>query len=417
MTPVVIGAAYGDEGKGATVNTLASLDSIIVRFNGGAQAGHTVIHDGHRRVFSHFGSGTLKGASTHLSRFFVCHPIAFLAEWYDMARHGITPRVTVSPDCPVTTIFDVLLNRTIENQRGANRHGSVGIGFGETLERMQRFPTTVSDLNNGNMANWLETIRDQWVPQRCKQLGTELDRLPTWFNDPATIRRQELDFAAFLSHIQIRNDEDAVKNLDCAIFEGAQGLLLDQDYGKYPYVTRSNTGLRNVRQLVGNAPLGVRYVTRAYTTRHGAGPLPFELPHQPYPGIRDDTNTTGEFQGSLRFSYLNLDDIGQAVRTDCSRYLGSQSRVRTIVTCLDQLGDTCYVIRNGTTAPCMTRDLSQVVSEVLISANQPPFYARKSYESDRLNHQMQAWSDDEPSSRVGPGRDQWAQGPLLPAHQ
>src|ERR1035438_469283 len=135
---VVIGAGLGDEGKGATVNALASSDSIIVRYNGGSQSGHTVIHDGIRHVFSHFGSGTLKGAATHLSRFFVCNPSAFLVEYNILSGHGIRPVVTVSPQCPVTTIYDVVLNRIIETHRGSERHGSVGVGFGETLERCQR---------------------------------------------------------------------------------------------------------------------------------------------------------------------------------------------------------------------------------------------------------------------------------------
>lgn len=103
------------------------------------------------------------------------------------------------------------------------------------------------------------------------------------------------------------------------VFEGAQGLLLDQDRGAFPYVTRSHTGIRNALNVAaeaGIATLDVTYVTRAYLTRHGAGPLANELPDKPYAGIEDRTNVPNEFQGTLRFAHLDLDLLARTVRTD-----------------------------------------------------------------------------------------------------
>lgn len=367
MAKVVIGAAFGDEGKGATVHALSSPSSTVVRFNGGAQAGHTVIHNGFRRVFSHIGSGTLKGAATHLSRFFVCHPLVFLSEWYDLAAQGITPNITVSPHCSVTTIYDVVLNRIIERHRGDDRHGSVGIGFGETLERNQHLPyfATVVDLKR-DMRDWLEAIRKEWVPRRCESLGIDLEKCPEWstiLQADVVVDRMLQDFKAFLERVKIAPDHEALTDLTNVIFEGAQGLLLDQNYGIFPYVTRSNTGLQNVRSLINGAPLDVYYVTRAYTTRHGVGPLPFELPHKPYEHICDETNVHNEHQGGLRFSYLNLDDVGRVVRLDCAKWLPANSKARSIVTCLDQLPQRCSVIRDGEVTNCHVTEIPQLVEK------------------------------------------------------
>jgi adenylosuccinate synthase len=126
------------------------------------------------------------------------------------------------------------------------------------------------------------------------------------------------------------------------IFEGAQGLLLDQDRGFFPHVTRSNTGLRNVVVLAEEAGIGaldVTYATRAYMTRHGAGPLPGELPDQPYAGIRDETNRPHRWQGSLRFALLDLDLLAGAVRADLADApAGLRVSHRLMVSCLDQVG-------------------------------------------------------------------------------
>ncbi|MEJ2125462.1 MAG: adenylosuccinate synthetase, partial [Alphaproteobacteria bacterium] len=131
----VIGAAYGDEGKGLITDALVAscgAAATVVRFNGGAQAGHTVtLPDGRRHVFHHIGSGTLAGAPTFLSRFFVANPILLATEIANLAAMGFTPSIAIDPDAPVTTPFDMMINQFAETARGSGRHGSCGLGFGE----------------------------------------------------------------------------------------------------------------------------------------------------------------------------------------------------------------------------------------------------------------------------------------------
>src|SRR5207302_346428 len=126
------------------------------------------------------------------------------------------------------------------------------------------------------------------------------------------------------------------------IFEGAQGLLLDQDRGWFPHVTRSNTGLKNVVALAheaGIAALDVIYATRAYMTRHGAGPLPHEIATLPTPRVRDDTNLPNPHQGSLRFAWLDLDLLATTIAPDLgdARAAGLPATHRLAITCLDQI--------------------------------------------------------------------------------
>jgi adenylosuccinate synthase len=323
-----------------------------------------------RHVFSHFGSGTLKGASTHLSKFFVCHPAAFLVEQRRLHKLGIRPRVTVDPSSPVTTIYDMLINRWVEDSRSDNRHGSVGVGFGETLERNQ-FPDyrlTVGDISDDflgvDLENWAHAIRFEWLPYRLGQLGVDLERyrqLPLMKERTLCIEVAK-DLLVFREQITLRSDDTLLDDADRLVMEGAQGLLIDQDYGTFPYVTRSNTGLKNVVAMLGNEPLTVHYVTRAYTTRHGAGPLPFELPQPPYLGIRDETNVAGDYQGPLRFSYLNLDDVGAVVRKDKANYLPAGSETYSVVTCLDQLPSDGFVILNSVVCPCDRDAIPQLVA-------------------------------------------------------
>lgn len=127
-------------------------------------------------------------------------------------------------------------------------------------------------------------------------------------------------------------------------------------------MTRSHTGIRNaldVAQNAGITALDITYVTRAYLTRHGAGPLPGELPGPPYPGIEDRTNIPNEFQGTLRFAHLDLDVLEQAIRTDLTDALlfpGVAARLQLAVSCLDQVGTAVSFIENGrltTAAPAV----------------------------------------------------------------
>lgn len=147
----------------------------------------------------------------------------------------------------------------------------------------------------------------------------------------------------FLEWVKVADLKAATRGRQL-LFEGAQGLLLDQDRGFFPHVTRSNTGLRNALALAAEldlTELEVTYVTRPYTTRHGAGPLPHELPEKPYPGIVDATNLPNDWQGVSRFGWLDLSVLKDAIVRDLQevrRLPGLTAKPRLAVTCLDQIG-------------------------------------------------------------------------------
>lgn len=120
------------------------------------------------------------------------------------------------------------------------------------------------------------------------------------------------------------------------IFEGAQGLLLDPEYGTMPHCTRSNCGLKNIVELC-DEPCDVYYVSRPYMTRHGAGPLPFERPIPNH--VIDKTNQPNEFQGSLRYSPLNLDKIAEVISKEKDKYSFIINKCFAVMSCLDQIDD------------------------------------------------------------------------------
>lgn len=331
---VVIGAAFGDEGKGLMTDYLASstTNPIVVRYNGGSQAGHTVVTpDGKRHVFSHIGSGAFANADTYLSQFFITNPTFFWREVQDL--DGRTGYVYVHPRGRLSTPFDVLLNQIRD---GSLKHGSCGYGINETVVRCHTdFETTNFYLNNPELLRKkLEVIRDLWVPIRLRQMGIIPDAEAMYaIQNPALID----DYIRDVDHMRkaVRLREADVLELKDVIFEGAQGLLLDEEHHFFPHVTRSRTGLPNVRKIAAEAgitDLDVFYMTRAYTTRHGNGPLPH---HDPDLSYEDDTNAPNKWQGSLRFSPLDLDLIGEAVNNDLRDH--SNITAHVMITHMDQM--------------------------------------------------------------------------------
>lgn len=318
---VVIGANYGDEGKGLMVDYFANqspADKIVVRFNGGAQAGHTVVTpDRKRHVFSHFGSGTLAGVPTYLAKHFVCNPLVFWKESRDLVALGCEPVISADPRCFVTTPYDMLINQAVEDARGAKRHGSVGLGFGETIERnaYPAFQLWKADLaDKDKLTEKMRFIRDKWLPTRCAQLGVPvLSQTDHKMNDDIL----DKTVAACMEFNSLVGTGGAeILDGKSVIFEGAQGLSLDMDSHNFPHVTRSNTGLKNVApiaKILGLA-LDVIYVTRPYLTKHGAGPLATQ--YDPDPPIFDETNTAHPYQGTLRFGRLDVGEMRERIAAD-----------------------------------------------------------------------------------------------------
>ena len=322
----VIGASFGDEGKGLTVDYLCARGDagVVVRFSGGANAGHTVVTpEGERHVFHQVGSGAFSGVPTFLSHYVTVDPIALFLELRQLHALGVHPEIFASPECTVTTFADILIGHCLEETRGKGRHGSTGMGINETFER-SRVPEiriTLADLYNGGagLEAKLGEICGKYARFRTGQAIDEPEMCEAFLRACDALPR-----AVFPAGIGQCKDP---------IFEGSQGLLLDQDNKEFfPHVTRSHTGMKNVRALCSQAGISeveAYYVTRTYLTRHGAGPLPGE---DPALGYEDDTNTENPHQGRMRFAPLDVDALCKRVVLD-----GGDADVRLVFTHRDQL--------------------------------------------------------------------------------
>lgn len=306
---IVIGANFGDEGKGLITDYLCAQGAgVVVRFNGGAQAGHTVVTpDGERHVFHHFGSGSFCEVPTFLSQFFVCNPILFFQELEALQALGFRPDVFAHPDCVITTFADMLINQARETKRGNDRHGSCGVGFHETLVRSEvpELKITMGDLWNGGkrLAKQLEEICTKYAKFRAEM---------TCFDDKA-VEQFIACCTAFAEYV----NPAGIGQCKEPVFEGAQGLLLDQNNKEFfPHLTHSNTGMQNVNILCDQGGFDQRdiyYVSRSYLTRHGAGPLPREDSGMHY---IDQTNEPNPFQGTMRFAKLDPGSLLSRCRKD-----------------------------------------------------------------------------------------------------
>ncbi|MFT8342924.1 adenylosuccinate synthetase [Clostridium beijerinckii] len=362
---VVIGSNFGDEGKGLMIDYMCSINEnpVVIRFNSSAQAGHTVVTpDSKRHIFGHFGAGSLQGIPTFLSNYFSVNPLLFLKEYDELIKIGIIPITMIDTNCPVVIPQDMILNQILERHRGNNKHGSCGLGYNESIVRnsMDRYKITCGDIFSGIYKDKLELIKKEYIDKRLEQLN--LKSLDPQLNlKPSNDNLMNILFDAniiehfiydvdnnFKSKVEMSNIESILENYQTPIFEGAQGLMLSEDYKYFPYVTHSKTGISNVIDLLEKAKLSeldieVIYVTRSYLTRHGAGPIPNEMKDKPYKNITDLTNIQNEFQGVLRFAPLDIDLLSENIENDYNKmHFKSKNKKINIsksiaITCLDQI--------------------------------------------------------------------------------
>jgi adenylosuccinate synthase len=367
---VVIGSNFGDEGKGLVTDWLTSLHpfpTTVVRFNGGSQAGHTVVTpDGKRHVFHHFGSGTLLGAPTYLSKYFITNPIRFLEEYNELMTYA--PEVHCSPNALVTTPYDMLINQLVEEKRGEGRHGSCGCGINETVERNKIEPLRVYDLNNNvKLIRVLSKLRTpDYIKSRLFSNGVDSvipEKYINYLENHTIFERFLEDCDTFLHRIHLRNEGYVDGDI---VFEGAQGLLLDQDRSEYwPNVTTSKTGLDNVLAMcpeMGIEHLDIFYVTRWYVTRHGRGKLCYPLSSRPNDRVIDETNIDNKYQESLRYGILNLNHLHTTILEDLDRNNTIEHTSNLVITCMNQADDTIKCIDpNGNVVDITHKKLYEIV--------------------------------------------------------
>ncbi|PVZ89147.1 adenylosuccinate synthase [Serratia sp. S1B] len=278
---VVLGTQWGDEGKGKVVDLLTERAKYVVRYQGGHNAGHTLVINGEKTVLHLIPSGILReNVTSIIGNGVVLAPDALMKEMGDLEARGIPvrERLLLSEACPLILPYHVALDNAREKARGAKAIGTTGRGIGPAYEdKVARRGLRVGDLfDKETFAVKLKEIIDYHNFQ-----------LVNYYKVDAVDYQTTLDYVLSIADVLTSMVVDVSELLDNArkcgervMFEGAQGTLLDIDHGTYPYVTSSNTTAGGVATGSGIGPRYVNYVlgiVKAYSTRVGAGPFPTEL--------------------------------------------------------------------------------------------------------------------------------------------
>lgn len=357
-TIAVIGKNFGDEGKGYTCSRLASSlkNALIIKHNGGGQAGHTVEDPKGKWRFIHHQIGA--GAEYHVPTLFAD---SFMPDLFQLGKEvkaftelfGFRPILYSEKNARITTIDDVLLNMGAELARGKNRHGSCGMGIEECVQRNAAgYGITVEELatwSNQELLDRLKHIRKEYTERRAEIVGIQAPasskamRQSNLMNPYYEMLNNERVLENFVEEVKenvklltlVDADRKWLEKFQHLIFETGQGLLLDQDYEAYaPHLTSSKTGIHNPAIFLEKRGLSLEeaiYVTRPYVTRHGNGPLPCEVNRSELPGVGEDlTNQPNEWQGTLRY----------AKHESLEAFFAPVLRDRDSVNCLEHTGET-----------------------------------------------------------------------------
>jgi len=278
---VVLGTQWGDEGKGKIVDLLTDQAAAVVRFQGGHNAGHTLVIDGEKTVLHLIPSGILRdNVQCLIGNGVVLSPEALLKEIRGLEEAGVPvrDRLRLSPACPLILPYHVALDQAREVARGKEKIGTTGRGIGPAYEDKvarrglrlgdlmdtERFTAKLKEVmeyHNFTLVNYYkaEPVSFDEVLEQALEMGEQLKPM--------------VDDVTAILH-------DLRKQGQSIMFEGAQGSLLDIDHGTYPFVTSSNTTAGGTSTGSGFGPLYLDYIlgiTKAYTTRVGGGPFPTEL--------------------------------------------------------------------------------------------------------------------------------------------
>ena len=278
---VIIGTQWGDEGKGKVVDLLTERAAAVARFQGGHNAGHTLVIAGKKTILSLIPSGILREqVRCFIGNGVVLSLEALLSESRMLNAQGVPvfERLRISPHCPLILPSHVLLDQARERARGLNAIGTTGRGIGPAYEdKAARRALRVADLFQ----------RDRFAAKLGEVLDFHNFVLQNYYRVPAVDFQKTLDaqlsmaedIAPLVTDVTLALHQLRATDAN-VLFEGAQGAMLDVDHGTYPYVTSSNTVAGQAAAGAGMGPGGVGFVlgiTKAYTTRVGSGPFPTEL--------------------------------------------------------------------------------------------------------------------------------------------
>jgi len=323
---IIVDLGFGDAGKGLLTDFLVRYFNagVVVRYNGGAQAGHNVVTpDGRHHTFSQFGAGTfVPNVKTYLSKHVMIHPGALLLEGDILEGKGVKDafsRLRVSDQALVITPFHQAANRIREIVRGENRHGSCGVGVGEAVEdSLSNIEDSVFAgdlLNPARLKRKLRSIHERKYEQLvefCKDklssdsLAREWDIferddvIDTWVSTVARIGKLGLV-------VPDAELERWLSQTETVVFEGAQGVLLDADAGFHPFTTWSRCTAENaidlIKEMVPDSSVFKIGVLRSFAVRHGPGPLPTET--NELTSLVSEHNKHNEWQGRVRYGWFD----------------------------------------------------------------------------------------------------------------
>ncbi len=311
---IVVGAQWGDEGKGKLVDVLAEQSDLVVRFNGGGNAGHTVMHAGETYKFHYMPSGMLHNKVCILGTGVVINPKDLLEEIQSFTDSGHAPKLKISARAHV-----IFPHHQLIDEKGGGKIGTTGRGIGPTYsQKASRINLRILDIIADDA---ITRIKDALRDVKDMLLADEIFTEETFQQYCETV---SAEYASYGNQFKpyVTDTEDlvriATKAEEAVLFEGAQGTLLDLNYGTYPFVTSSST-LAAAAFVGGGAipgvPIRILGITKAYTTRVGEGPFPTELGGDAATNLREAGHEYGATTGRpRRVGHLDLYALRYAIR-------------------------------------------------------------------------------------------------------
>ena len=352
---VILGTQWGDEGKGKIVDLLTDQAGLVARFQGGHNAGHTLVINGEKTVLHLIPSGVLRdNVQCLIGNGVVLSPAALLKEIGELEQKGVPvrERLLLSPACPLILDYHIALDQARELARGEAKIGTTGRGIGPAYEdKVARRGVRLGDLlHPERFASKLKTVMELHNFQLTQYYKTDAVDYQTVYDQAMEMAEQLKPMIADVTGL-LHDSREAGKNI---LFEGAQGSLLDIDHGTYPFVTSSNTTAGGTATGSGFGPLYLDYVlgiTKAYATRVGSGPFPTELFDQVGEHLAEKGHEFGATTGrARRCGWFDAVALRQAVRINslsglCLTKLDVLDGLETIKVC------TSYQDAEGNAAP------------------------------------------------------------------
>jgi adenylosuccinate synthase len=346
---VIVGAQWGDEGKGKIVDLLAHGCDLVCRYNGGPNAGHTIVAAGETYKLRHMPSGILWGKECVIGAGCVVDPAVFVEELDEFERRGIsTDRVRLSANAHVIMPWHLAIDRASERRLGKLKIGTTRRGIGPTYaDKAFRLGIRIQDLFDPKVLRQkIETAlaeKNVWLERVYRAESVDLEEVAARYEEHAQRLRPYIADTSLLVDRALRAGKRA-------LFEGAHGTLLDIDHGTYPFVTSSTTVAGGAATGIGIGPTridSVIGVAKAYVTRVGEGPLPTEIEGADHDRIRELGGEFGTVTGrERRCGWLDLVGLRYAVRVN-----GLTSLALTKLDVLSSFGEvpvcTRYRLRNG----------------------------------------------------------------------